>query len=129
MTPKRIGSFLALALMVSAMVAPTASAMTAVFSPGPTSDSVRHGPYAGAQPGLAGSATKDSLSTPGLNGSGLVGFANQNRSGAPRSGSGFDWGDAAIGAGAAIALAMIGLGGALVIRSGRRGHGRLNPSA
>jgi hypothetical protein len=35
-------------------------------------------------------------------------------------GDGFDWGDAVIGAGAAFALTMIGLGGTLVIGSRRR---------
>ena len=39
------------------------------------------------------------------------------------SNPGFDWGDAGIGAGAAFALTMIGLGGALVVSSRRRqGH-------
>ncbi len=41
------------------------------------------------------------------------------------SNGGFDWGDAGIGAGAAFALSMIGLGGTLVAsqRRGRRTHG------
>ena len=36
------------------------------------------------------------------------------------SDDGFDWGDAGVGAGVAIALGMVGAGGALVLR-GRRG--------
>ena len=40
------------------------------------------------------------------------------------AGDGFDWGDAVIGAGAAFALTMIGLGGMIVLGSRRRGERR-----
>jgi hypothetical protein len=40
------------------------------------------------------------------------------------AGDGFDWGDAVIGAGAAFALTMIGLGGMLVVGIRRRGERR-----
>jgi hypothetical protein len=37
-------------------------------------------------------------------------------------GTGFDWGDAGIGAGAAVALTMIGLGGLLLVGNRRQRH-------
>ena len=42
--------------------------------------------------------------------------------------SGFDWGDAAIGAAGGLALALIAVGGALVV-SQRRGRGAITPQA
>lgn len=44
--------------------------------------------------------------------------------------SGFDWGDAGIGAAGAVALAMLGMGGALVIsqRPRRTRHGTAGPN-
>jgi len=43
--------------------------------------------------------------------------------------SGFDWGDAAIGAGAAVALGMIAAGGAIATVNLRRSHRHGTPSA
>jgi len=45
------------------------------------------------------------------------------------SNPGFDWGDAGIGAGAAFALTMIGLGGLLVLSNRRHRAGQPAPSA
>jgi hypothetical protein len=42
--------------------------------------------------------------------------------------SGFDWGDAAIGAAGGLALALVAVGGALVV-SQRRGRGAITPQA
>ena len=42
--------------------------------------------------------------------------------------SGFDWGDAAIGAAGGLALSLIAVGGALVV-SQRRGRGAITPQA
>jgi hypothetical protein len=42
--------------------------------------------------------------------------------------SGFDWGDAGIGAAGGLALAMLGLGGALAVSSQRRAR-HPNPTA
>jgi hypothetical protein len=42
--------------------------------------------------------------------------------------SGFDWGDAAIGAAGGLALSLIAVGGALVV-SQRRGHRAITPQA
>ena len=43
---------------------------------------------------------------------------------AATSNPGFDWGDAGIGAGAAFALTMIGLGGAVLLSNRRHAQGR-----
>jgi hypothetical protein len=45
------------------------------------------------------------------------------------SASGFDWGDAAIGAGAAIALAMIAVGGAMASHRARHPRTATGPAA
>ena len=43
--------------------------------------------------------------------------------------SGFDWGDAAIGAGAGLTLLCVGAGGTLVVRRARRARGAPAPHA
>jgi hypothetical protein len=43
--------------------------------------------------------------------------------------TGFDWGDAGIGAAGGLALSMLGIGGALVISSHRRTHRPTSPPA
>jgi hypothetical protein len=48
---------------------------------------------------------------------------------APAPGNDFDWGDAGIGAGGAVAIALMSLGGvARARRAGRRGH-RVSPAS
>ena len=102
---------LALALIAVAVLAPAASARptddpalparVASSQPSPTASTLPHG--------AAYSSTQvNTPSTPG-----------QVRVTPVASNPGFDWGDAGIGAGAAFALTMIGLGGVLVLNNRR----------
>jgi len=47
---------------------------------------------------------------------------------AASSDSGFNWGDAALGASAALAIVIIGAGGLVMIRSYRHGQAQVRPS-
>ena len=58
------------------------------------------------------------------NGSEAVPFVADVQPSAPATASGFDWGDAGIGAGAAFALTMIGIGGMLVLSNRRHRDAR-----
>ena len=100
MSVKRLFTTFVLALVISATVASAASA--------------RPNDAVGATPAISGPSNYVSYE-PGS-------------SATTESSSGFDWGDAGIGAGAALAVTMIGLGGVLVL-SARRNRRPRRPAA
>jgi hypothetical protein len=95
--PRRIKSALAAALALSAITASSAAARPAVYSP-PGSDS-----------GTASICTKV------CSGAGYSTHHTSSHSvaaaGTAASGDDFDWGDAAIGAGGAVVILLVGAGG------------------
>jgi hypothetical protein len=95
-TKQRLRRGLALATVVSAVAAPSASARVGEE-------------FLGPQPAHAGG--------------GAPGAAKVRVVEVP-AGTGFDWGDAGIGAGAAFAVTAIGLGGAIAVGSRRHREGR-----
>jgi hypothetical protein len=119
----RIVSALAVALVGAAIAAPAAFASTSIpdtaalngFRAAQARDAVNQAPAVQPNPDQIGSGP-GSLSAHE--------FATltqpQPQVVQVESNPGFDWGDAGIGAGAMFALAMIGLGGALVVSSRRR---------
>jgi hypothetical protein len=98
-------SFVALILVVAALFAAPASAepvdKVAPVSPPAASPSPAPTPFGTEQAATGGPADVRVVRVP-----------------APTA-SGFDWGDAGIGAGAALAVTMIGLGGALALSTRR----------
>jgi hypothetical protein len=98
----RITHAAAVALALTALVAPPALAMTAPASHGPCSEVCSNGGYG---PGSDVSSTNGNQSTriPAT----VVGVAPGD--------SGFNWGDAGIGAGAALGLILAATGGTLLL--------------
>jgi hypothetical protein len=104
--PRRIKSALAAALALSAIAASSAAARPAVYSP----------------PANGGAETTSTCSE-ACSGAGYAaaGHAQLGPSTAASSND-FDWGDAAIGAGGAVVILLVGAGGVRVATS-RRSHG------
>jgi hypothetical protein len=103
------GSFVPAGMAAGSTSAPTSAQLTA------TAQTERQ---AAADRAPSGADRRSSLSSPAASSitSGAVSPATR--------GGGFDWGDAGIGAAGAIVLAMLGLGGALVIYQRHPRHNR-----
>jgi hypothetical protein len=116
MSVKRLASVFVLALVISATAATAASARPTDAVGASVSDPAA---YATDETAVSSYATPNSILGPSEP-SDSTASANPN--------SGFDWGDAGIGAGAAFAVTMIGLGGLLVVSS-RRHRRQGSPAA
>jgi hypothetical protein len=117
MSIKRFLTTLILAMAISVTAASAASARPADAVGASVSDPAAY-------------ATTDERSDTGTGASlnAVLGEAATVEPTSSSSSSGFDWGDAGIGAGAAFALMMIGLGGVLVVSS-RRHRRQGSPAA
>jgi hypothetical protein len=116
----RIARSAALTLALAAIAASPASAMPPPASPGPCSEACSGSGYAsrvslaGPTPTSTGPGS-DVSSTNGYDSARVPPTVVRMVSG----GSGFDWGDAGIGAGAALGLALAGIGGTLLLAQRR----------
>jgi hypothetical protein len=115
---------LALALAVAALLAPAASAQATLESPNAILNGAQQRQQVDPPPALPHGADYSAYD---------VGNPSTPPSEIPvapvASNPGFDWGDAGIGAGAAFALTMIGLGGLLVFSNRRHRAEQPAPTA
>jgi hypothetical protein len=115
-TTHRIATTVALTLSLAAAGAPIATARDSGSHPATTAHQSRAAVYSRQDKSLIPVGTSDNTSVTGERSAPAAIVRIQT----PQSG--FDWGDAGIGAAGGVALALLGLGGAVAI-SQRRPHG------